>query len=104
MERKGSPAYPFCYHGNAWQIAIPLVGKLAPLVWKGNFPSRDRAAEWLQSETGGRFVAAAQKLRRLPEGLETSNDTLTGLLIGESGPQPPNVRNGQTCVWPSRSE
>ena len=66
-QRVHRPAYPADLNGRSWEIVIPVSGKLAPLVYFANFPSRESADRWLNSYPGRQFIIAAQNMRRLPE-------------------------------------
>jgi hypothetical protein len=65
--RTHRPAYTADLNGRSWEIVIPVSGRLAPLVYFANFPSRELANQWLNSGAGQQFVCAAQEARRLPE-------------------------------------
>jgi hypothetical protein len=61
------PAYACDLRETAWQVVVPIAGRLAPLVWPARFPNRSAAETWLQSEPGRSVVARIQADRRLPE-------------------------------------
>jgi hypothetical protein len=64
--RHHNPAYAARLRARSWQVVIPILGKLSPLVWYSDFRTKEAADEWLVSEAGRLFVASAQAERRLP--------------------------------------
>jgi hypothetical protein len=57
-----SPAYVLQIK-NRWRVAIPIRGKLTPLLCPQEFLSRARAEEWLQSHEGSDAVATKRARR-----------------------------------------
>jgi hypothetical protein len=55
----GEHSLPYAFgQGSSWRVAVPITGRLSPLVYEERFSSRYDAETWINSNNGIEIIAS----------------------------------------------